>query len=163
MQQDCTIGPRLCQGGGFLQLQNRLDRCGCCGLLPSSQTRTFDPVEIRVTANCCITREEFSLRPSFARYLRAPLQLSCLLLFVCSSDITGSSERNFCNLRWGCREHFVSRCWHSPGRDYGRYPRECRLSALGVLHPGVPVMWQTHIRDLSPHSWKLLGGLLNPR
>ena len=26
----------------------------------------------------------------------------------------------FLILRWGCREHFVSRCWHSPGRDYGR-------------------------------------------
>ena len=28
-------------------------------------------------------------------------------------------------LRWGCREHFVSRCWHSSGRDCGRYPMEC--------------------------------------
>ena len=54
------------------------------------------------------------------------------------------------SLRWGCREHFVCGCWHSPGRDYGRYPRECWLSTLGVLHPGVPVMWHTHIRDLSP-------------
>ena len=24
-------------------------------------------------------------------------------------------------LRWGCREHFVSGCWHSFGRDRGRY------------------------------------------
>ena len=53
-------------------------------------------------------------------------------------------------LRWGCREHFVSGCWHSSGRDRGRYPRECWLSTLGVLHPGVPVMWYAHIRDLSP-------------
>ena len=50
--------------------------------------------------------------------------------------------------RWGCREHFFSGRWHSPGRDYGRYPRECRLFTLGVLHPGVPVMWQTHIPQL---------------
>ena len=53
-------------------------------------------------------------------------------------------------LRWGCREHFVSGCWHSSGRDRGRYPRECWLSTLGVLHPGVPVMWYGHIRDLFP-------------
>ena len=46
----------------------------------------------------------------------------------------------FLLLRWGCREHFVSGCWHCPGRDCGRYPRECWLSTLGVLHPGVPVM-----------------------
>ena len=52
--------------------------------------------------------------------------------------------------RWGCREHFVSGCWHSSGRDRGRYPRECWLSTLGVLHPGVPVMWYGHIRDLFP-------------
>ena len=54
------------------------------------------------------------------------------------------------SLRWGCREHFVSGCWHSSGRDCGRYPRECWLSTLGVLHPGVPVMWYGHIRDLFP-------------
>ena len=40
----------------------------------------------------------------------------------------------------GCREHFVSGRWHSSGRDYSRYPRECWLCTLGVLHPGVPVM-----------------------
>ena len=34
------------------------------------------------------------------------------------------------------------------GRGHGRYPNECRLGALAVLHPGVPVMWHTHIRDL---------------
>ena len=53
-------------------------------------------------------------------------------------------------LRWGCREHFVSGCWHSSGRDRGRYAKECWLSTLGVLHPGVPVMWYGHIRDLFP-------------
>ena len=36
------------------------------------------------------------------------------------------------------------------GRGHGRYPNECRLFSLAVLHPGVPVMWHTHIRDLSP-------------
>ena len=36
------------------------------------------------------------------------------------------------------------------GRDHNRYPRERRLCTLAVLHPGVPVMWHTHIRDLSP-------------
>ena len=50
--------------------------------------------------------------------------------------------------RWGCREHFVSGCWHSSGRDRGRHSRKCWLSTLGVLHPGVPVMWYGHIRDL---------------
>ena len=65
---------------------------------------------------------------------------SCLLYKFC-----------FFILRWGCREHFVSGCcWHSSGRDRGRYPRECWLSTLGVLHPGVPVMWYGHIRDLFP-------------
>ena len=54
------------------------------------------------------------------------------------------------SLRWGCREHFVSGCWHSSGRDRGRYPRECWLSTLGVLHPGVPVMWYAHIRTCLP-------------
>ena len=58
-------------------------------------------------------------------------------------------------LRWGCREHFVSGCWHSSGRDRGRYPRECWLSTLGVLHPGVPVMWYGHIRDMSPSAVRL--------
>ena len=38
----------------------------------------------------------------------------------------------------------------SLGRGYGRYPNECRLRTLAVLHPGVPVVWHTHIRDLSP-------------
>ena len=60
------------------------------------------------------------------------------------------------SLRWGCREHFVSGCWHSSGRDCGRYPRECWLSTLGVLHPGVIVMWYGHIRDL----FTTAGGLL---
>ena len=50
----------------------------------------------------------------------------------------------------GCREHFVSGCWHSSERDCGRHPRECWLSTLGVLHPGVAVMWYGHIRDLFP-------------
>ena len=63
-------------------------------------------------------------------------------------------------LHWGCREHFVSGCWHSFGRDCGRYPRECRLSALEVLRPGVPVMWKTHIRDLSPTAGSCKGGRL---
>ena len=60
--------------------------------------------------------------------------------------------------RWGCREHFVSGCWHCPGRDRGRYPRECWLSTLGVLHPGVPVRWYGHIRDLSPTAKGCMGG-----
>ena len=64
------------------------------------------------------------------------------------------------SLRWGCRKHFVSGCWHSSGRDRGRYPRECWLSTLGVLHPGVPVMWYGHIRDLSPTAEGCMGGRL---
>ena len=62
------------------------------------------------------------------------------------------------SLRWGCREHFVSGCWHPSGRDCGRYPRECWLSTLGVLHPGVPVIWYDHIRDLSPTAEGCMGG-----
>ena len=62
----------------------------------------------------------------------------------------------------GCREHSVSGCWHSSGRDYGRYPSECWFSALGVLHPGVPVMWYAHIRDLSPTA-KAVRGAERPR
>ena len=38
----------------------------------------------------------------------------------------------------------------SLGRGHGRYTNECRLGALAVLHPGVPVMWHTRIRDLFP-------------
>ena len=44
------------------------------------------------------------------------------------------------------------------GTDRGRYPRECWLSTLGVLHPGVPVMWYGHIRDLSPTAEGCKGG-----
>ena len=67
---------------------------------------------------------------------------------------------------WSCfryvgdagNKHFVSRCWHCPGRDYGRYPGSgCQLSTLGVLHPGVPVMWYAHIRDLSPTAEAVKG------
>ena len=65
-------------------------------------------------------------------------------------DKTGLCVAVDFSLRWGCREHFVSRCWHSSGRDYGRYPRECWLYPLGVLHPGVPVMRCAHFRDLFP-------------
>ena len=36
------------------------------------------------------------------------------------------------------------------GRGHSRYSRECWLCTLAVLHPGVTVMWHTHIRDLSP-------------
>ena len=43
------------------------------------------------------------------------------------------------------------------GRDHSRHPKECRLSTLAVLHPGVPVMWQTHIRDLSPTAEAVRG------
>ena len=49
-----------------------------------------------------------------------------------------------------------------PGRDDRRYTRECWLCTLGVLHPGVPVMWQTHIRDLSP-SAEAVRGAAYPR
>ena len=45
------------------------------------------------------------------------------------------------------------------GRDYGRYSRECWLSALGVLHPGVTVMWYAHIRDLFPTAEAVRGAV----
>ena len=45
----------------------------------------------------------------------------------------------------------------SLGRGHGRYPNECRLGALAVLHPGVPVMWHTDIRDLSPTAEAVRG------
>ena len=51
----------------------------------------------------------------------------------------------------------------SLGRGYGRYPNECRLSTLGVLHPRVLEMWQAHIRDLSPTAESCKGGPLIPR
>ena len=38
-------------------------------------------------------------------------------------------------------------------------PQECWLSALGVLHPGVPVMWYGHIRDLSPTAEAVRGAV----
>ena len=60
--------------------------------------------------------------------------------------------------RWGCRKHFVSGCWYSSGCDRGRYPRECWSSTLGVLHPGVLVIWYGHIRDLSPTAESSKGG-----
>ena len=63
-------------------------------------------------------------------------------------------------LRWGCREHFVSGCWHCLGRDCCRYPKECWLSTLGVLHPGVHVMWYGHIRDLFPTTESCKGSRL---
>ena len=64
------------------------------------------------------------------------------------------------SLRWGCREHFVGGCWHSSGRDRGRYTRECWLSTLGVLQPGVPVMCYGHIRDLFPTAEGCMGSRL---
>ena len=39
-------------------------------------------------------------------------------------------------------------------------PGSAGLSTLGVLHPGVPVIWQTHIRDLSPKAEGFKGGRL---
>ena len=42
--------------------------------------------------------------------------------------------------------------------DAGNTSLECWLSALGVLHPGVPVMWYGHIRDLSPTAESCKGG-----
>ena len=75
--------------------------------------------------------------------IKADVDLKVFLLFL---------------LRYGCREHFVSGCWPSSGRDRGRYTRECWLSTLGVLHPGVPVMWYGHIRDLSPTAEAVRGG-----
>ena len=63
------------------------------------------------------------------------------------------------SLRWRCKEHFVSGCWHSSGRDRGRYSRECWLSTLGVLHPGVPVTWYGHIRDLFPTAEAVRGAV----
>ena len=40
-------------------------------------------------------------------------------------------------LRWGCREHFVSGCWHSSGRDRGRYPQ-----GLLVIYFGSAASWR---------------------
>ena len=47
------------------------------------------------------------------------------------------------------------------GRDHSRCPRECQLGALAVLHPGVPVMWHTHIRDLSPTAEAVKGSRIS--
>ena len=43
------------------------------------------------------------------------------------------------------------------GTPLGATARECWLSTLGVLHPGVPVMWYGHIRDLFPTAEVLYG------
>ena len=74
-----------------------------------------------IVATCCHNHEN----------IKADVDLKRLCFFI---------------LRWGCREHFVSGCCHSSGRDRGRYPREGWLSTLGVLHPGVPALWYGHIR-----------------
>ena len=39
--------------------------------------------------------------------------------------------------------------------------KECWLFTLGVLRPGIPVMWQTHIRDLYPTAGSCKGGRLS--
>ena len=83
----------------------------------------------------------------FTQFLQLTTPFSHTQQFI---DKTGLCVAVDFSLRWGCREHFVSRCWHSSGRDYGRYPRECWESPLGVLHPGVPVMRCAHFRDLFP-------------
>ena len=45
------------------------------------------------------------------------------------------------------------------GRDHSRYSKECRLCTMTVLHPGVPVMWHSHIRNLSPTAEAVRGAL----
>ena len=52
----------------------------------------------------------------------------------------------------------AEQAWRMSGRDRGRYSRECWLSTLGVLHPGVPVMWYGLIRDLFPTAEGCMGG-----
>ena len=76
-----------------------------------------------------------------------PFAVTCGLMRRAASDGCGEYA-----------EHSASGCWHSSGRDRSRYPRECWLSTLGVLHPGVPVMWYGHIRDLSPTAKGCMGG-----
>ena len=83
-----------------------------------------------------------------------------LLRPVVTINVKIKADGMVLSLRWGCREHFVSGCWHSSGRDRGRYPRECWLSTLGVLHPGVLVMWYGHIRDLFPAAKGCMGSRL---
>ena len=39
--------------------------------------------------------------------------------------------------RWGCREHFVSGCWHSSGRDRGRLPQ-----GVLVIYFGSAASWR---------------------
>ena len=41
----------------------------------------------------------------------------------CHNQREDQNEGWSSSLRWGCREHFVSGCWHCLGRDRGRYPR----------------------------------------
>ena len=104
----------------------------------------------------------FSENGGFTAQTRLSTRRNCCLITTSlrSTGLTGGRKplRIGLLLRWGCREHFVSGCWHSSGRDHGRYARECWLSTLGVLHPGVPVMWYGHIRDLSPTAECCVGG-----
>ena len=48
----------------------------------------------------------------------------------------------------------------TPLGDRGRYPKECWLSTLGVLHPGAFAMWYGHIRDLFHTAESCMGSRL---
>ena len=69
----------------------------------------------------------------------------------------GSERACFFILRWGCREHFVSGCWHSSGRDLGRLPQGVLVIYFGSAASWRPynVVWPH--QGPVPHSWRLYG------
>ena len=83
-------------------------------------------------------------------------------MFVCSAE-DSASQAHLLMMLWSCLvaeavfflNSHIGDAGNTPlvgdgtliRRGHGRYPNECRMSTLAVLHPGVPVMWHTHIRD----------------
>ena len=86
------------------------------------------------------------LRPVDEEY-----QLQCLC-----AQLNSATQAHLLTMQWSClgAETFVSLEFYVG--DAGNTPSE-GLSTLAVLHPGVPVMWHTHIRDLSPTAEAVRG------
>ena len=64
----------------------------------------------------------------------------------------------FTFLRWDAGNPPLVDVCTSLGCGYGRYPQWVPFEYVGVLHLGVPVLWHTHIRDLSPTAESCKGG-----
>ena len=129
-----TLLALVCAKMAALQLNSRLARGGCCRLRFCSRTRTFDPMEVKVTANCSVSREEFFPLIFICKVLEGTTptvkSVVCVLRFQLRlPSLYGTFFYEI--LRWRCREHSFSGRWHSLGRGCGRYPNECWLFMLG--------------------------------